>query len=334
MRKTCEQALFKTIMKCDPSPPRATTHTHVWMELARPAAPATLIWSSTSAFLVDLDGVVWSGEDRVIAGAEKFFARCAGGSKKVVVVTNNSTRSREAVRSRLASLAGLNVAQQDIWTSGSAAAAILKDRGVAACFAVGLSGLTEELVAAGIRVVGISNQSTNSAREDVDSILESIELDPAVSAVVVGLDTTFSYAKLATATAYLRTPQADGTPRLFLATNRDAGDVHAHLFAPGGGCMVAAVALAAGREPDVVAGKPSAALIDAVLRNSCAGEDPRNVTMVGDRIDTDMALARNGGVRAVLVGTGVASASDAAKAVAQGHVDAFLPNGLADLVSA
>ena len=300
---------------------------------------ASSIWASTSVFLVDLDGVVWTGEASAVPGAAAFFARCRSASKQVVVVTNNSTRSRAAVAGRLASLVGAEVPERDIWTSASAAATILRDRGVKACFAVGLRGLVHELETAGIRVArapcGASSaaESGVDARDDVDGVLEGIELDGSVTAVVVGLDTRFSYCTLATAAAYLRQPCAKGTPRLFVATNLDAGDVHGARFAPGGGCMVAAVALAAGRQPDVVAGKPSGDLARAVLQGSCNGEDLGAITMLGDRLDTDMALARRAGVRAVLVGTGVEGPADAERALARGEVDAFLPAGLADLAA-
>ena len=68
---------------------------------------------------------------------------------------------------------------------------------------------------------------------------------------------------------------------------------------PGGGAIVAAVAVAAGREP-IVAGKPHAPLAD-VVRARCGPEG----LMIGDRPDTDGKFAVTLGWRFALVLSGV-----------------------------
>ena len=72
---------------------------------------------------------------------------------------------------------------------------------------------------------------------------------------------------------------------------------------------MAAVAAACGRTPDAVCGKPSADLAGYLLE----GLDPSRTLVVGDRMDTDVALANAMGSSSLLVLTGVARAADVAK---------------------
>jgi NagD protein len=59
---------------------------------------------------------------------------------------------------------------------------------------------------------------------------------------------------------------------------------------------------ATGREPDVVCGKPAPGMLAGVLRRH--GLEPREVAVVGDRLYTDIAMARAAGAVGVLVLTG------------------------------
>jgi ribonucleotide monophosphatase NagD (HAD superfamily) len=65
---------------------------------------------------------------------------------------------------------------------------------------------------------------------------ENYKLDPRVQAVVVGLDTKFTYSKLAIASLYINTGGAK-----FIATNDDAFDMVGGRMMPGAGGMVASI---------------------------------------------------------------------------------------------
>jgi 4-nitrophenyl phosphatase len=69
--------------------------------------------------------------------------------------------------------------------------------------------------------------------------------------------------------------------------------------------MAAALAAAAGREPDAVIGKPSPEPILQIMRE--AGAKPEETVMVGDRYETDIAAGLAAGVAAWMVLTGIAS---------------------------
>jgi 4-nitrophenyl phosphatase len=72
---------------------------------------------------------------------------------------------------------------------------------------------------------------------------------------------------------------------------------------PGSGAIVRAVAGVAERDPDAVLGKPSATT--ARLLADRLGVPPGDCLLVGDRLDTDVAMGERVGMTTVLVRTGV-----------------------------
>ena len=118
--------------------------------------------------------------------------------------------------------------------------------------------------------------------------------------MVVGLTRAFTYDTVAEASSTVR-----GGARL-IGTNTDATYPTPDGLVPGAGSILAAVATAAGATPEV-AGKPHRPTADAITRLVPAGELR---TMVGDRPDTDGALAGKLGVPFALVLSGVTRRGD------------------------
>ncbi|MCB1245766.1 MAG: HAD hydrolase-like protein, partial [Acidimicrobiia bacterium] len=120
-----------------------------------------------------------------------------------------------------------------------------------------------------------------------------------VDCVVVGLDRSFDYDKLSIATTAIRSGAT------FVATNDDLTFPTAEGLLPGAGSVVAAVQAASGVAP-IVAGKPNQPIIDLV-RSTGVGE----AYVIGDRIDTDILLARSEpDWTSILVMTGVTGPDD------------------------
>lgn len=89
---------------------------------------------------------------------------------------------------------------------------------------------------------------------------------------------------------------------LFIATNTDATFPSSTHLLPGGGSTVAPVATALGRQPFVL-GKPEPFLLE-LLKNKY-NLNPERTVMVGDRLSTDILFGSQGGLKTLLVFTGV-----------------------------
>jgi len=232
------------------------------------------------AVVLDLDGVIYRGRTP-IPGAS---AALSSLSCPAYYFTNNSTRSRESYVELLAGF-GITSDPEHIVTSASLTSEYLRGKYPrATVLVVGEGGLVDELRAAGLRVV-----RRRGARP--------------LSAVVVGMDRAFTYAKLKEA------QQALLSGVEFIATNRDATYPVEGGIIPGAGSVVAAVAAAAEREPLTI-GKPSAWSGQLIARH--AGVAPGEILMVGDRIETDIEMGRRAGLWTCLVLTGISSLAEAA----------------------
>lgn len=221
---------------------------------------------------LDLDGVLWRG-DTAIPGSAGAVAALRSGGERVVFLTNNSHERVDAYVAKLGRV-GVSAADDDVVTSGQAAAQLLEP-GTTALVCAG-PGVVQALEVAGVNVVH----------------------EGGADAVVVGWHSTFDYERLTIATCAV----LDGA-RL-VGTNDDATYPTADGLIPGGGALLAAVAYASGATPEV-AGKPNQAMVDLVSRRVGPVE-----VMVGDRPDTDGWLARKMGARFALVLSGVTKEPD------------------------
>jgi HAD superfamily hydrolase (TIGR01450 family) len=225
-------------------------------------------------WVLDLDGVVWLG-DEPIPGSAEAIARLRAAGERLAFVTNNSFGTRSAVVDKLARH-GIDAAF-DVITSAMAASALVESgERVIVC---GGPGVAEAVAERGATVVA-----------DDDEI--------AADVVVVGYDPGFDYARLRRAALAVR-----GGARL-IATNDDATYPTPEGLIPGAGSILASVVTASGATPEV-AGKPHRPMVDVV----CAHLGKATI-VVGDRPDTDGRFASAMGVPFGLVLSGVTGADD------------------------
>jgi HAD superfamily hydrolase (TIGR01450 family) len=232
-------------------------------------------------YAFDLDGTVYLGE-RPLPGAIETIGRIRRADRPVVFVTNNPLYSAEDYAGKLRGL-GVEATADDVVTATDALVSYLSSAcPQARLLVIGETLLLDTLSAAGFPLTA----------------------DPAAAdVVVVSFDRTFDYAKLLAAYRAVRLRGA----RL-VATNPDP-----YCPTPDGGlpdcaAMLAAVQACTGAVAEAVAGKPSRHMADAVLdrlRVTAAG-----AAMVGDRLSTDMVMARSAGMASVLVLTGATSPAD------------------------
>ena len=255
-----------------------------------------------SVYIFDLDGVLYLG-DTAIPYAADAVRRLQDAGKQIYFLTNNSGKTRAEYRKKLADVNGLDVPESAIFTSAYATALYLKQRGAAgrSVFVIGEPGLAAELSASG----GLIPMTEPDSAEVHD-----------IDYVVVGIDRQFTYDKLRFAHAAITRGHAQ-----FIATNRDATFPMEAGEIPGGGSLVASLATATGREP-VTIGKPETHAYEAIL--DAAGITAADSVMVGDRLDTDIAVGRRAGAGTVLVLTGVTSEEKAQAAPPEWRPDRII----------
>jgi HAD superfamily hydrolase (TIGR01450 family) len=222
---------------------------------------------------VDLDGVVWQGAKLLtdnIAGLKTLMSE----GTRLLFITNNASRSRRLYASILSRVMGVEVDVDSIVTSAYATAKILSSRlGKLYVYVVGGPGLVEELSEEGHIIV---------TETEVERCL--------VDAVVVGFTRCLSYVVLATAVKAIVKCGA----RL-VATNTDRLLPSEEGFEPGAGSIVSAIEAASGVKAWVI-GKPNPEVVEPV-RDLLHGA----VVVIGDKVETDMELARVLGYDGLLV---------------------------------
>lgn len=223
------------------------------------------------AVVLDLDGVLWLG-DEPIRGSADAVARLRAAGHALAFVTNMSYGRRADVVGRLAAM-GID-ARDDVITSATAAGTLVEPgETVLVC---GGPGLVEAVEDRGARAV-----------HDGDA-----------DAVVVGFDPDFDHRRMTVATTAVRRGAR------LLASNDDATYPTPSGPVPGAGAILASIEVASGARAEV-AGKPHAPMCDLVRRHvGGAG------VVVGDRPETDGRFAVALGFRFALVLSGVTGEDD------------------------
>ncbi|HZB48909.1 MAG TPA: HAD-IIA family hydrolase [Mycobacteriales bacterium] len=229
--------------------------------------------------LLDLDGVVYLGPTPV-PGAPEALAAVRAAGMRLAFVTNNASRTAEAVAELLRGM-GVQADPAEVVTSSQAACHVLAERlpAGAPVLVVGGEGLHREAADRGFKVVAGADD------------------EPA--AVVQGYGAQVGWRELAEVTVAVR------RGAWWVATNLDLTIPSVRGPLPGNGSLVGVVAAVTGRQPQVT-GKPD----PAMHRESVQRSGARDPLVVGDRLDTDVAGASRVGCDSLLVLTGVTTPAD------------------------
>lgn len=231
----------------------------------------------TSAYLIDMDGVIYRGAE-LIPGAVEWIGHLLDTNTPFLFVTNNSQRTRRDVAIKLIRM-GIPVEERHIFTCAMATARYLarqKPRGTA--YVIGEGGLLQALHHNGYAIV---------------------DHDP--DYVVVGEGRTFTCEMIEAAVRMIM----NGAK--LVATNLDPNCPTQLGIRPGCGAIVSMLESATGRKAFSV-GKPS----PVMFRFACAelGVEPEQTTIIGDTMETDILGGVQMGCRTVLVLSGGTSLSD------------------------
>ncbi|WP_418281870.1 HAD-IIA family hydrolase [Halorubrum sp. DTA98] len=241
--------------------------------------------------VLDVDGTVARGNEP-IPGAPVGYRRLREAGIDTLFVSNNPTKPPAAYVDRLGS-AGYDVDVDQVFTAGTVTTEYLRETHADDdVLCLGAPGLIDQFADAGL-----------STTEDVD----------AADALVASIDRSFDYDDLCTALWALDRDIP------FIGTDPDVVIPGPDRDEPGSGAVIGAVAAVAGREPDVVLGKPSDPAIELVRER--LPYPPEECLVVGDRLNTDIELGVRAGMTTVLVRSGITDeATLAASDVEPDHV--------------
>ncbi|HEP6121134.1 TPA: TIGR01457 family HAD-type hydrolase [Streptococcus pyogenes] len=223
-------------------------------------------------YLIDLDGTIYQGKNRIPAG-ERFIKRLQERGIPYLLVTNNTTRTPEMVQSMLANQFHVETSIETIYTATMATVDYMNDmnRGKTA-YVIGETGLKSAIAAAGY--------------------VEELEN---LAYVVVGLDSQVTYEMLAIATLAIQ------KGALFIGTNPDLNIPTERGLMPGAGALNALLE-AATRVKPVFIGKPNAIIMNKSLE--VLGIQRSEAVMVGDNYLTDIMAGIQNDIATILVTTG------------------------------
>mgnify|MGYP001182947113 CR=1 FL=1 len=229
------------------------------------------------ALFLDLDGTIYLGNE-LIEGALEFLERCKNNDVKCFFLSNNSSRSVEQYLSKLNNL-NIPATENDVLLSTHDLINWLQDSNYKRIFLVGTEGMKEMLISNGIKMD---------------------EEDPEI--VVLGYDTEINYSKLSIASKHLHR----GVP--LVASHPDYVCPSPEGGIPDVGAYLALFDVTTGVKPVHICGKPNPSMLSDKIKELGLTND--EVGMVGDRIYTDMEMAKRCGCRSILVLSGETKTSD------------------------
>jgi 4-nitrophenyl phosphatase/NagD protein len=247
---------------------------------------------------LDLDGTIYLG-DELIEGANDFLNRLKKRGIKRCFLSNNSSKSVNQYVEKL-NVLGIDATVDEILLSTHDLISYLKGKGYNSLYLVGTEGMREMLIESGLQLTS---------------------KNPEV--VVLGYDTEMTYQKLAAATTFLHA----GIP--LIASHPDIVCPAPNGGLPDVGAFLSLIELVTGVTPNHICGKPSPSMI--VSRMKYLGFRPEQCAMVGDRLYTDMVMARAADVHSILVLSGEATRQDV-EALPADEMPALVVDSVDDLL--
>ena len=236
-------------------------------------------------FLMDMDGTVYVG-DRKIEGAFEALCEIKRQGRKVLFLTNNSSKTAEKYVEKLSKM-GYPATEKDIFSSGDATIRFLRnERAGKKVLLLANAAVTERFQKAGVPLV----------TEGADIVL-------------VCFDTELDYHKLTLACNHL----FEG--KEYVVSHPDLVCPAEPHSIPDVGSFMALIKAVTGRDPDLIVGKPYGLMAKYIAEDY--GLRPEEIAMCGDRLYTDIKFATNNGMKSILVLTGETTLEDLANSDAK-----------------
>jgi 4-nitrophenyl phosphatase len=243
-----------------------------------------LTWERYKNFIVDMDGVIYRGK-YPLPGSDDFFRFLRERKSKIAFFSNNSTITKDQYVDKLKKMDIYAIKDEIISSSSITAYYIAKENPQSKVFCIGEEGIRDELKKNGIKIID------DSSREKVDL-------------VIVGMDRHFNFDKLTKAMRHvLNGAQLYGT-------NPDLTYPMEDGLIPGCGAILASIEACTDTKAKVF-GKPRPESIQFLLEMT--GFSIGDTILIGDRLDTDIVLAKQQNIFSILVLTGVHQGEDVKK---------------------
>lgn len=232
----------------------------------------------------DLDGTVYQGGNLFPYTLEAFDVFDSLGLSYTYLTNNSSTSAKDYVQ-KIRKL-GLRGNAENLYSSSLSTLEHLRKAypDLKTIYLLGTESLRREFQESGYEILFDDN-----------------EKEPEM--VVVAFDTSLSYKALCKTAWWVK----HGKP--YIATHPDkVCPTNLPTVLVDCGAVCECIESATGRKPDRVFGKPDRSMIDGIREKH--NLQPHEIAMIGDRLYTDMEMARRAGVIGVLVLSGEATRTD------------------------
>jgi NagD protein len=233
---------------------------------------------------LDMDGTIYSG-NTLFPFTVRFLNDLKENGIRYSFLTNNPSKSAGDCLLHLEKM-GIPAVLEEIYTSGQATIDYLRVHHpkIKRLFILGTASMIGEFEAAGFI----------SVKDDPDDRPD---------AVIAGFDTSLAYSRLCRAAWWI----AGNLP--YIATNPDrVCPTDQPVILVDCGSICACLEKATGRAPDVVIGKPAPRMLEGIMQRYHL--QANEIAMIGDRIYTDIIMAKRTNALGVLVLTGETKMED------------------------
>ena len=236
-------------------------------------------------YVFDLDGTIYLG-DELLPGAKRLVLKLRELGKRVIFLSNNPTKDPKMYAEKLGALGLETPASEIVNTVVTMTEWLLREHPGATVFPISEEPLKNSLFEAGI---GMSE-------------------DPAeIDIVIASYDRAFDYRKLQIAFDaiwfYGRSMLVTTNPDRYCPLPGGRGE-------PDAAAIVAAIEACTGTKCRVNVGKPDPIMLETVM--GLIGLDARDCVVSGDRLYTEIRMAKGAGIPSAIVLTGETTEEDLA----------------------
>jgi HAD superfamily hydrolase (TIGR01450 family) len=251
----------------------------------RPAGEPALPERLYEGYIFDLDGTIYLG-DELLPGAGRLIPKLRELSRRVVFSSNNATRDPKMYAEKLGGLGLATPVSEIISTVVTMTGWLLRNHPGATVFPISEEPLKDSLREAGIRM--------SEDPGEIDIVIASYDRGFDYRKLQIAFDAIWFYGR-----AMLVTTNPD--PYCPFPGGRGEPDAAA---------IVAAIEACTGTKCRANAGKPDPIMLGSALDR--IGLDAKDCVVTGDRLYTDVRMAKEAGMPSAVVLTGDTSAENLA----------------------